>query len=798
MEVSVYKTHYEVEHGWTMTVEEVLNKIKDKDLNQHLDIITKLRNLPDAEQEKELKKHLPLICWSGTFLKRTDNDCIKHSGIICLDFDDESFDTIMQRKEFIYAAFISPTATGVKVLVRIPEIIKDHGDYYLSLADYFGLPSIDEKCKNISRGCYLSYDPNMYHNPDAPVFYNLLPKKEVKYEKQLSRNPYLLKSDDKIIDRLLKQHSCEFVEGNRNNAAYILACEFNRFGITEPQAVQNMQQFIGHGFSESEIRRTIRSAYEANPHEFKTKSFTDNTLVNKAINLKKNNFKDEQIIDILKKEDNISEDVAQNALKEAQNIIDSSYFWKKLKNGQVEIDNDILHTWLQSRRIHRYMINKKDWMMIKNNNCHISEIDIAGIKQEIKTYMETENCDVSIKSKVMLRLNHYLKPEMIEWITPHHIDIRKDNRFTAYFFYQNYWVIINKDSITTSIPNEKIGANIWEDQIIKRDIQLIEDTDSLLHSEYCKFIWNITTGVNYEKFSNYDADIQAPLTERFHHMCRTIGYILHKFKDPANPRAVILTDEVISDNPEGGVGKGVFLKGLSKIKNTVTMDGKLFKPNKNFLYQRVTLATQIIALEDVLRDFPFEMMFSTITEGIEVERKGQHPIYIEFEDSPKIIITSNYIIKGQGASHERRRIEIELKQYYKPDFSPRDEFGHNLYDDWSEEEWNLFDNFMMWCVQQYLIHGVAKPVNKNLSLKKLKNSVPESFIEWFKLKEFVHDQYYELATVCNEFRGIDYDYAKVTNRRISNWIKEYCSYWKWEYFTKTTNSGAHFIINPKK
>ena len=204
---------------------------------------------------------------------------------------------------------------------------------------------------------------------------------------------------------------------------------------------------------------------------------------------------------------------------------------------------------------------------------------------------------------------------------------------------------------------------------------------------------------SYEKFSNYDADIQAPLTERFHHMCRTIGYILHKFKDPANPRAVILTDEVISDNPEGGVGKGVFLKGLSKIKNTVTMDGKLFKPNKNFLYQRVTLATQIIALEDVLRDFPFEMMFSTITEGIEVERKNLQPIYIEFEDSPKLIITSNYIIKGQGASHERRRIEIELKQYYKPDFTPRDEFGHNLYDEWSADEWNLFDNFMMWCVQ---------------------------------------------------------------------------------------------------
>ncbi len=53
---------------------------------------------------------------------------------------------------------------------------------------------IDEKCKNISRGCYLSYDPNMYFNPDAPIFYKLLPKKEVKYEKQQARNPYYVNS----------------------------------------------------------------------------------------------------------------------------------------------------------------------------------------------------------------------------------------------------------------------------------------------------------------------------------------------------------------------------------------------------------------------------------------------------------------------------------------------------------------------------------------------------------------------------------------------------------------------------
>jgi hypothetical protein len=101
-------------------------------------------------------------------------------------------------------------------------------------------------------------------------------------------------------------------------------------------------------------------------------------------------------------------------------------------------------------------------------------------------------------------------------------------------------------------------------------------------------------------------------------------------------------------------------------------------------------------------------------------------------------------------------------------------------------------------VQQYLLHGVAKPVNKNLSLKKLKNIVPDSFIEWFKLKEFEHDLYHDLGELCNEFRSIDHDSLKVTNRKISTWIKEYCNYWNWQYFTKATRNGAQFIINPKK
>lgn len=798
MEVSVYKTHFEVEHGWTMSVEDMFNRIKHEEHNKHLDVINKLRALPNHDQEKELKKKLPLICWSGTFLKRTDNDCIKHSGLICLDFDDESFDTIMQKKEYIYAAFISPTGTGVKVLVRIPEIIKDHGDYYLSLADYFGLSTIDEKCKNISRGCYLSYDPNMYWNPDAPIYYKLLPKKEVKYEKQQARNPYYVTDDDKIIDRLVKQHEHEWHKGNRNNACYFLACELNRFGISESTAINVMLRYVEEGFSESEMRRTTKSAYQTNQHEHKTKSFTDSTIVNKVENLLRHGYKPEEVIDTLSSEDKLSADIGTEALKAAQEKINASLFWKKNKLGHVLIDNDILNKWYNDNKIFRYMINEKDWIMIHDDKCHISEISIAEIKGKIRDYMmqNAKHCDDNVKSQVMRKLNReYLKDDMLEWLKPQDINWLRDSRHTAYFFYKNTWIEIDKYGVRCIEANDKVGGYIWQDQIINREFKEVPEQD-FQQSEFCSFIWNITTGINANKFSTLSDEDKQPFFERFHHMCRTIGYILHNFKDPANPRAVILTDEVISDNPEGGVGKGVFLKGLGKIKNMVTMDGKSFNHSKSFLWQRVTLSTQIIALEDVMRYFDFEKQFSMITEGIEVEKKNKDSFYIPYEESPKLLITSNYVIQGTGASHERRRIEIELKQYYKPDFSPRDEFGHNLYDEWSVDEWNLFDNFMMWCVQQYLLHGVAKPVNKNLSLKKLKNAVPEAFIEWFKIKEIVHNEYYELGTLCNEFRAIDHDSAKVTNRKISTWIKAYCDYWNWEYQTKTTRTGAQFVINP--
>ena len=56
----------------------------------------------------------------------------------------------------------------------------------------------------------------------------------------------------------------------------------------------------------------------------------------------------------------------------------------------------------------------------------------------------------------------------------------------------------------------------------------------------------------------------------------TIGFLMHGYKNLSYCPAVILNDEVISDNPEGGTGKGIFMNALAQMKKVVTIDGKSF------------------------------------------------------------------------------------------------------------------------------------------------------------------------------------------------------------------------------
>jgi hypothetical protein len=271
-------------------------------------------------------------------------------------------------------------------------------------------------------------------------------------------------------------------------------------------------------------------------------------------------------------------------------------------------------------------------------------------------------------------------------------------------------------------------------------------------------------------------------------MQSTIGFLMHGHKNLSFCPAVILNDEVISDNPEGGTGKGLFMNALSRMKKIVVLDGKAFAFEKSFPYQLVSADTQILCFDDVKKNFDFERLFSVVTEGLTLEKKNKDAIKIPFAKSPKIAITTNYAIKGTGNSFARRKWEVELHQHYRKDFTPVDEFGKHFFDDWNDDEWCAFDNYMIECLQGYLNTGLVKSKFVNLKVRQLSAETSHDFIEWCGLIEGApknHNLIFGAKlmknSLYNEFIQEYPDYApkakmSISRTRFYKWLVAYAVY----------------------
>ena len=185
-----------------LPVVDVLGSIRD---GKYAKAIAALRAEPDAGKRKAIKLgRLPAITFSGTFERRSNDAFDVHSGFVCLDFDDvedpaEMRDRLTDESRHIRAAFVSPSGTGVKVLVPVLVVDADTGEERLPLSDAehkqvwsavaarFPLASLDSGCKDVSRLCYVSHDPELAENEDAAPVSHVLRSPE--RERQSTHNP---------------------------------------------------------------------------------------------------------------------------------------------------------------------------------------------------------------------------------------------------------------------------------------------------------------------------------------------------------------------------------------------------------------------------------------------------------------------------------------------------------------------------------------------------------------------------------------------------------------------------------
>lgn len=121
------------------------------------------------------KRSMPCYTPSGVFEVRNSEGLIKHSGVLCIEWDAvadcSELKDLLGGLPFVYYAGLSCSGRGVFALVKIAEPTK-HREYFRALSEYFGGIGyrVDESGKDVCRLRVASFDDTPIFNPDSEVW----------------------------------------------------------------------------------------------------------------------------------------------------------------------------------------------------------------------------------------------------------------------------------------------------------------------------------------------------------------------------------------------------------------------------------------------------------------------------------------------------------------------------------------------------------------------------------------------------------------------------------------------------
>ena len=137
-----------------------------------------LRGIADKAEARSYKgRNFAYVTPAGVFTYCNDQSMVSHSGLLCVDLDhlkdvDRTKQLLIEDAHFTTPlAFRSPSGDGLKWFLRIDLTKCDHQTWFQAvrnylLATYTDLTqeNVDAHVGNLSRACFLCYDPDAYVN----------------------------------------------------------------------------------------------------------------------------------------------------------------------------------------------------------------------------------------------------------------------------------------------------------------------------------------------------------------------------------------------------------------------------------------------------------------------------------------------------------------------------------------------------------------------------------------------------------------------------------------------------------
>lgn len=171
-----------------VSIDEILQQIKSQSYRKQVLSLRNLLKAGDLEGYGMGKRHLPAVTFCGTFDKvRKKENLLCYNHLIVLDIDKLSIgerarvrDVLLQCP-YVFAFWASPSGKGFKGLVALDYQIdwqsgaleKAHKSAFQLVRDYFETTHqvlLDESGSDLTRLCFLSYDPDLILKSEITVF----------------------------------------------------------------------------------------------------------------------------------------------------------------------------------------------------------------------------------------------------------------------------------------------------------------------------------------------------------------------------------------------------------------------------------------------------------------------------------------------------------------------------------------------------------------------------------------------------------------------------------------------------
>ena len=427
--------------------------------------------------------------------------------------------------------------------------------------------------------------------------------------------------------------------------------------------------------------------------------------------------------------------------------------------------------------------SKTGQMFILNQNNIVKEVKAKHVRGFLRDFLETKYIDIEIRN--LVNNTTRLSESSFDNLKDQKVDFSDFDRNRQFFFFLNKTVEITANEIK-SYNSKDMDRYVWEDELIKHDFKRTSESFTITHSDgeydivvnhnnsnYFSFLINASR-VHWQKeyeerISEFPEGIDEYIKANKFNICGpllseiekdeqkqhlinkifTIGYLLHRYKDPHRAWCVFAMDNMVGEigDSNGRSGKSFCYKALRNFMKSVTLSGRNPKLTENpHIYDRITEYTDFVIVDDSHEYLDFNFFFDVVTGDMPVNPKNNQSYEIPFEKAPKFCITSNYTLRKIDPSTEGRILYSVFSDYYhqrtdenkyKETRSIYDDFGKNLLaDDYSENEWNNDFNFFVDCVRFYLStlfdkEGIKiQPPMGNVTSRNLMTQMGDAFSDW--------------------------------------------------------------------